>query len=129
VSIQSPLSATDNDGLPNIGIQNGITVFSEAKFLSLYTKKHRIGLSAGVNYMKYEGLEGATSLLTSNNIPVIFQPTFQPKKGSFGYQITADYNYLLTKRIPIGGWLRANGNKTNGYGNFIALGIKTGYLF
>lgn len=132
-TIQSPLSATDNDGLPNIGIQNAITVFTEAKFLPLYTKKHRIGLAAGLNYIRYEGLEGSTYLNTPDNAPAFnvanFQPLFQPKKGSFGYQITADYNYLLTKRIPIGGWLRANGNKTNGYGNFIALGIKTGYLF
>lgn len=132
-TIQSPLSATDNDGLPNIGIQNAITVFTEAKFLPLYTKKHRIGLAAGLNYIRYEGLEGSTYLNTPDNAPafnrVSFQPLFQPKKGSFGYQITADYNYLLTKRIPIGGWLRANENKTNGYGNFIALGIKTGYLF
>ncbi|GGD77735.1 hypothetical protein GCM10011514_47090 [Emticicia aquatilis] len=136
-TIQSPLSATDNDGLPNIGIQNAITVFSEAKFLPLYTKKHRIGLAAGINYIRYEGLEGTTYLITSDNIPAIYQPIFQPifqpllipKKSSFGYQFTVDYNYLLTKRIPIGGWLRANSNKMNRYGDFIALGIKTGYLF
>lgn len=132
-TIQSPLSATDNDGLPNIGIQNAITVFTEAKFLPLYTKKHRVGIAAGLNYIRYEGLEGSSYLSTPDDAPafnvVNFQPLFQPKKGSFGYQITADYNYLLTKRIPIGGWLRATGNKTNGYGNFIALGIKTGYLF
>lgn len=130
-TIQSPLSATDNDGLPNIGIQNAIMVFTEAKFLPLYTKKHRIGFAAGLNYMRYEGLEGNSALRNYDGTYSIanFQPLFQLQKGSFGYQITADYNYLLTKRIPIGGWLRVTGNKTNGYGNFIALGIKTGYLF
>jgi hypothetical protein len=132
-TIQSPLSATDNDGLPNVGIQNAITVFSEAKFLPLYTKKHRVGFAAGLNYLRYEGLEGSSYLMTLDNDATFstanFQPLFQRKKGSFGYQITADYNYLLTKRLPIGAWIRATGNQTNRYGNFIALGIKTGYLF
>jgi hypothetical protein len=132
-TIQSPLSATDNDGLPNVGIQNAITVFSEAKFLPLYTKKHRVGFAAGLNYLRYEGLEGSSYLMTLDNDATFstanFQPLFQRKKGSFGYQITADYNYMLTKRLPIGAWIRATGNQTNRYGNFIALGIKTGYLF
>lgn len=132
-TIQSPLYTTNIQNLPNIGIQNSIAIFSELKLLPLYTKKHRIGIAAGVNFMKYEGIEGNTGLSTLQDgsiiYPVYLQYSVVPKKSSLGYQATTDYNYLLTKRIAIGAWLRTNVNYKNGYGTYASLGIKTGYLF
>lgn len=132
-TIQSPLYTTNVQNLPNIGIQNSIAVFSELKILPLYNKKHRIGISAGINFMKYEGIEGNTGLSTLQDgsiiYPVYLQYSVVPKKSSLGYQATADYNYLLTKRIAIGAWLRTNVNYKTSYGTYASLGIKTGYLF
>lgn len=132
-TIQSPLYTTNVQNLPNFGIQNSIAVFSELKILPLYTKKHRIGIAAGVNFMKYEGIEGNTGLSTLQDgsiiYPVYLQYSVLPKKSSLGYQATADYNYLLTKRIAIGAWLRTNVNYKTSYGTYASLGIKTGYLF
>lgn len=122
----------------NIGLQNTIAFYTEIKFLPLYLKKHRIGTAGGLNLITYEGLRGGQgqNITPSGTYvyPVYFNQSDsknfgQNRRSFFGFQFTADYNYLLTKRMLMGGWLRGNFHANSNTGNFVTFGIKTGYLF
>lgn len=97
--------------------------------LPLYTRRHQIGLSFGLNVIVAQaGLTSYESIYYSN-VPGQNQPLSaarlveRPTRTYVGGQWQMDYQYAITDHIPMGIWLR---NSANGYANF---GIQTGFRF
>ena len=137
-TMQPSLVAKSWGNYQNIGLQNTIAFYSEIKFLPLYLKKHRIGIAGGISLRTYEGLRGGENQNITPTGTYIYPVRFyrsdsrnfgQNKRGILGFQFTSDYNYLLTKRVLMGGWLRGNFHTNTYTEDFVTFGIKTGYLF
>ncbi len=137
-TMQPSLVAKSWGSFQNIGLQNSIAFYTEIKFLPLYSKKHRIGVAGGSSLMIFEGLRGGESQNITSTGTYIYPVSFynddtrsfrQNRKSILGFQFTSSYDYLLTKRMLMGGWLRGNFHGNSNAGNFITFGIKTGYLF
>ena len=100
-----------------------------ARILALYTRRHQIGLSFGVNVIAASARLSSYESTYYPDGPGQSKPILvavvsgQPAKTYVGGQFQFDYQYAVTDHIPMGIWLR---NSANGYANF---GIQTGYRF
>lgn len=114
---------------------NTMKAFTDFQFsallrtLPLYTRRHQIGLSFGLNVIAASaGLTTYESIYYSN-VPGQNQPlpaarlVERPAKTYVGGQWQFDYQYAITDHIPMGVWLR---NNAAGFANF---GIQAGYRF
>ncbi|MBO0932831.1 hypothetical protein [Fibrella aquatilis] len=97
--------------------------------LPLYTRRHQIGLSFGINVIAAQaGLFSNGSSFypagpgTQQPISVAYLSE-RPAKTYVGGQWQFDYQFAATDRVPVGIWLR---NTASGFAN---LGIQAGYRF
>lgn len=99
-----------------------------ARALPLYTRRHQISLSAGLNVLHvtpryaagsaYPNVDGQGNTYAITNV--------YPAKTGVGWQWQFDYQIALTDHIPIGVWLRS---VTNPAFSYAYIGIQSGYRF
>lgn len=99
-----------------------------ARALPLYTRRHQIGLSAGLNVLHVTPRYSISSVYPNadgqgNNYA---RTNLYAARTSVGWQWQLDYQVALTDRIPIGLWLRSVSNPAFDYAYF---GLQSGYRF
>lgn len=134
ISTMSPVLMAKSRSDKVVTTERSFSLFTEMKCQLLYTQRHRIGIAAGLNLTKRSGLHtssGGTYYDVQGNIIAESYGIESVNKGwRGGYQLTADYNFLLTPHLPIGIFLRVNGEDfptiDSSFGQF---GLKSGYKF
>jgi hypothetical protein len=103
---------------------NGIVLGVMGRFLPIYTRRHQVGLSLGMQGAwqapRLIGSFGQAS--TTSGQPVYRYVDAQPARFKLDGQWQFDYQIAITDRLPIGLWLRQGG-----YGAFY--GFQFGYRF
>jgi hypothetical protein len=103
---------------------NGIVLAVMGRVLPIYTRRHQVGLSLGLQgAWQAPRLSGSFSQGgTSSGQPVYRYVDAQPARFKLDGQWQFDYQIAVTDRLPLGVWLRQGG-----YGAFY--GIQCGYRF
>ena len=105
---------------------NALTLYSEVKMLPLYSRRHRLGVAAGLNYMSSRQANVSVSVSPSGSAMLV-RPGNWEERNSLGWQATLDYQLEATSRLPVGTWLRLADNWA--YDTFASFGISAGYRF
>ncbi|MFD2572442.1 hypothetical protein ACFSUS_17515 [Spirosoma soli] len=107
---------------------NIIMASASFRLLALYSRRHTIGLSPGLNFMSYQGFRTNSGRVDGQNVTsVSINPQNYRNENGVGWQVTGDYTFALTDRIPIGVWLRIADNSA--HGSFGQAGLQLGYRF
>lgn len=108
------------------------TAAAGVRLLPLASRRHSLSLTPAALFLHRSGIEptgGSKTLDPSSPAPLgvlVTRPELA-RAQALGWQVTAEYNFLPTPRLPLGIWLRYADNYA--YDIFAAFGVQTGYRF
>lgn len=108
------------------------TAAAGVRLLPLASRRHRLSLTPAALYLHRSGIEptgGSKTFDPSSPAPlgVLLTRPELVRVQALGWQVTAEYEFLPTPRLPLGLWFRIADNAA--YDTYAAFGVQVGYRF